>query len=171
MRRDPSSPARRGKRVGEMGRAEPPANPKARRHTQTALLDRYHAMVVEAPAQPQTSVQIRRIAERAPWWERNLAWLLVAPTMLMFLFFAVYPTITAVLFSVSRARLIRGGLERTYIGLDNFRRAFEDPLVRQSARFTIKWTISVTIIEVVLGLGIALLVTNLAWGRGLLTSL
>jgi multiple sugar transport system permease protein len=128
-------------------------------------------MAVEAPAQPQTSVQIRRIAERAPWWERNLAWLLVAPTMLMFLFFAVYPTITAVLFSVSRARLIRGGLERTYIGLDNFRRAFEDPLVRQSARFTIKWTISVTIIEVVLGLGIALLVTNLAWGRGLLTSL
>jgi multiple sugar transport system permease protein len=122
-------------------------------------------------AQTQSTTRIRRPAERAPWWERNLAWLLVAPTIVMFAFFAVYPTITAVIFSLSRARLIRGGLEREYIGLDNFRRAFEDPLVRQSARFTLQWTICVTIIEVFLGLAIALLVSQVVRGRGLITSI
>ncbi len=119
----------------------------------------------------QTQPQLRPLAERAPWWERNLAWLLVAPTIAMFILFAVYPTITAILFAFSRARLIRGDLERTYIGFDNFRRAFDDPLVRQSARFTIKWTVGVTSIEVILGLALALLVSQTAMGRGLITSL
>ena len=36
-----------------------------------------------------------------PWWERNLAWLLVAPMLLMFVVFALIPSITAVLFAFS----------------------------------------------------------------------
>jgi len=120
--------------------------------------------VAQASVAPQA-------AARAPWWERHLGWLLVLPTIAMFALFAIYPTISALLYSLSRARLIRGQLERTYIGLDNFRRAFEDPLVRQSARFTIKWSLSVTSMEVLLGLLIALLVSQIARGRGLITSL
>ncbi|HEY8446540.1 MAG TPA: sugar ABC transporter permease [Thermomicrobiales bacterium] len=119
----------------------------------------------------QEAARVRPVSARAPWWERNLAWLLVAPAIAMFALFAIYPTASALLFSLSRARLIRGSLERTYIGLDNFRRAFEDPLVRQSAAFTIKWSLSVTAMEVLLGLLIALLVSQLARGRGLITSL
>jgi multiple sugar transport system permease protein len=126
-------------------------------------------MAVRARVQAQP--QIRRMPERAPWWERNLAWLLIAPTITMFALFAVYPTITAVLFSVSHARLIRGGLQRKFIGLDNFRRAFEDPLIRQSAKFTIQWTVGVTVLEVLLGLAVALLVSQVVRGRALITSL
>jgi multiple sugar transport system permease protein len=112
-----------------------------------------------------------RRAGRAPWWERNIAWLLVAPTVAMFAVFAIYPTVTALIYAFSRARLLRGEVSREFIGLDNFRRAFDDPLVAQSAWFTVRWTLGVTFLEVLLGLGLALLVTQRIRWRGLVTSL
>ena len=106
-----------------------------------------------------------------PWWERNLAWLLVAPTVAMFVVFAVLPSITAVLFAVSRVDLVRGGIRREFIGLENFRRAAEDPLVRQAVGITLRWTLIVTTVEVLLGFALALLLTQSIRGRGVFTSL
>ena len=123
------------------------------------------------------AVQTARIdqpAERTlatPWWERNLAWLLVAPTLLMFVVFAVLPSITAILYAFSHIKLHRGGMQRTFIGLDNFARAFSDPLVRQSAGITLKWAVIVTVVEILLGLGLALLLAHGIRGRAVLTSL
>src|SRR4051812_30985115 len=97
---------------------------------------------------------------RAPWWERNMGWLLVAPVLAMFVAFALIPSITVVLYAFSRVKLVRGDVQRTYIGLENFRRAIDDPLVIQSVKITIKWMLGVTIAEVVLGLLLALLLTQ-----------
>ena len=110
-------------------------------------------------------------APAVPWWERNLAWLLVAPTIAMFVIFAFLPSITAILFAFSRVRLIRGGVQRHFTGLDNFQRAFEDPLVRQSVGITLRWTLIVTTIEIALGLALALLLAHGIRGRGIFTSL
>jgi multiple sugar transport system permease protein len=107
----------------------------------------------------------------APWWERNLAWLLVAPTILMFVVFALLPSITAILFAFSHIRLHRTGMLRTFIGFDNFVRAFGDSLVRQSAVTTIKWALTVTTVEILLGLGLALLLSHGIRGRAIFTSL
>jgi multiple sugar transport system permease protein len=107
----------------------------------------------------------------SPWWERNLAWLLVAPTLLMFVVFAVLPSITAILYAFSHIRLQRGGMQRTFIGFDNFARAFADPIVRQSAGTTLKWALMVTTVEILLGLGLALLLANGVRGRAIFTSL
>jgi multiple sugar transport system permease protein len=107
----------------------------------------------------------------APWWERNLAWLLVAPTILMFIVFAFIPSITAILYAFSHIRLHRTGLLRTFIGFDNFVRAFDDSLVRQSAVTTLKWALTVTTVEILLGLGLALLLSHGIRGRGIFTSL
>jgi multiple sugar transport system permease protein len=106
-----------------------------------------------------------------PWWERNLAGLLVAPMLLMFVIFALIPSLTAILFAFSHIQLARGGMQRTFIGFDNFARAFNDPLVRQSAGITLRWALTVTAVEVLLGLGLALLVSHGVRGRGFLTSL
>jgi multiple sugar transport system permease protein len=106
-----------------------------------------------------------------PWWERNLAWLLVAPMLLMFVVFAVIPSVTAILFAFSRIRLARGGMERTFTGFDNFARAIDDPLVRQSAGITLRWALTVTAVEVLLGLGLALLLAHGIRGRAVFTSL
>jgi multiple sugar transport system permease protein len=106
-----------------------------------------------------------------PWWERHLAWLLIAPTLVMFAVFAVLPSITAVLYAFSHIKLARGGMQRTFIGLDNFVRAFGDPLVRQSAGITLKWALTVTVVEILLGLGLALLLAHGVRGRAIFTSL
>ena len=108
---------------------------------------------------------------RAPWWERNLAWLLIAPTILMFIIFAFIPSITAIIYAFSRVKLVRGNVDRTFIGLDNFRRAFDDPLVAQSVKITLRWMIGVTVAEVVLGLLLALLLTQNIPFRPFFTSL
>jgi multiple sugar transport system permease protein len=97
---------------------------------------------------------------RAPWWERNLAWLLLSPTIVMFLLFAFAPTFYSVRYGLSHVRLIRGQLSLRFIGLDNFSRALDDDLVRQAVRTTLQWTIVVTLAEVVLGLLLALLMTQ-----------
>jgi len=101
---------------------------------------------------------------RAPWWERNLGWLLLSPAFVMFIVFAFAPTYYSVRYALSHVKLVRGNLDLTYIGLDNFRRAFEDPLVRQSVRTTLQWTVFVTAVEVFFGLLLALLITqNIRW--------
>ncbi len=106
-----------------------------------------------------------------PWWERNLAGLLVAPMLLMFVVFALIPSLTAILFAFSHIQLARGGMQRTFIGFENFARAFDDPLVRQSAGITLRWALTVTAVEVLLGLGLALLLAHGVRGRGVFTSL
>jgi multiple sugar transport system permease protein len=124
-------------------------------------------MTVESATHEQSVAQ----PTSAPWWERNLAWLLVAPTILMFVVFALIPSITAILFAFSHIRLHRTGMLRTFIGFDNFVRAFGDSLVRQSAVTTIKWALTVTTVEILLGLGLALLLSHGIRGRAIFTSL
>jgi multiple sugar transport system permease protein len=110
-------------------------------------------------------------AVKVPWWERNLAWLLVAPAIVMFAVFALLPSLTAILFAFSHIKLTRNGMQRTFIGFDNFRRALEDPLVRQSVGITLKWALFVTTVEILLGLGLALLLAGGIRGRGIFSSL
>ncbi len=123
----------------------------------------------EITSERQSSLSIK--GKRAPWWERNMGWVLVAPVLIMFVVFAILPSITAILYAFSRVKLIRGDVQRTFIGLDNFRRAFDDPLVAQSAKITIRWMIGVTFAEVFLGLLLALLLTQNIPFRPLFTSL
>ena len=120
------------------------------------------------------SAELEQPAQRTvttPWWERNLAWLLIAPTLVMFVVFAVLPSITAILYAFSHIRLHRSGMLRTFIGFENFARAFDDPLVRQSVVTTLKWALTVTTVEILLGLGLALLLAHGVRGRAIFTSL
>jgi multiple sugar transport system permease protein len=123
----------------------------------------------EITTKRQSSLSIK--AKRAPWWERNMGWVLVSPVLVMFVVFAFIPSITVILYAFSRVKLIRGNVRRTYIGLDNFRRAFDDPLIAQSVKITIKWMLGVTFAEVMLGLLLALLLTQNIPFRPVVTSL
>lgn len=109
---------------------------------------------------------------RAPWWERNLGWLLLSPTILLFLAFAFAPTYYSVRYATSHVKLVRGHLDLRWIGLDNFRRALNDDLVHQSVRTTLQWTVVVTLAEVFLGLMLALLMTqNVRWRSAIISIL
>ena len=109
--------------------------------------------------------------EGVPWWERNLAWLLVSPTILLLVVFSLIPTVMLVRFAFSTVKLQRGGFGVDPTGFDNFARAFRDPLVRDAVGITLKWVAVVTTAEVLLGLGLALLLAGGVRGRGVFTSL
>lgn len=106
-----------------------------------------------------------------PWWERHLAWLLVSPTLALFVVFAVVPAFTTISYAFSRVSMVRGGIQREFIGFENFARAVADPLVAQSAWTTIRWMFIVTTVEVALGLALALLLSSGIRGRGAFSSL
>jgi multiple sugar transport system permease protein len=83
----------------------------------------------------------------------------------------VYPTLATIQISLSRIDITGGGLVQEFVGLENFTRAFRDPLIRESAGRTLKWVFVVTTAEMLLGLGLALLVSSGIRWRGLTISL
>src|SRR3984893_8743531 len=107
---------------------------------------------------------------RAPWWERNIQFLLPLPTVLLLLLFVVYPTISAVQFSLNHVTITGEGLTMRFTGLDNYTRAFRDPLIATAARQTLEWVVVVTSMEMLLGLGLALLISTGIRVRGLVIS-
>lgn len=108
---------------------------------------------------------------RAPWWERNIHFLLPLPTVLLLLLFVVYPTVTAIQFSFQHIDITAEGLIQKFIGVQNYTRAFHDSLIANSAKITLQWIIVVTTVEMLLGLGLALLVSSGIRLRGLAISL
>jgi multiple sugar transport system permease protein len=108
---------------------------------------------------------------RAPWWERNLRFLLPVPTLLILALFVIYPTLTAVQYSLSHITITGEGLEQRFLGIDNYVRAVRDPLIANAARITLEWVAVVTTAELLLGLGLALLVSSGIRWRGLVISL
>src|SRR5215210_1628666 len=115
----------------------------------------------------------RRIkVARAPWWERNLGWLLLSPTFVLLIVFAFAPTYYSVRYATSHVKLVRGHLDLRFIKWDNFDRALHDDLVHQSVRTTLQWTVVVTLAEVFLGLMLALLMTqNIRWRSAIISIL
>jgi len=108
--------------------------------------------------------------ERAPWWERNLRYLLPLPTLLVLALFVVYPTLTAVQFSFNHISITGDGLVMRFVGAENYLRAFRDPFIANAARITVEWVVMVTAAEMLLGLGLALLVSSGIRWRGLVIS-
>ena len=108
---------------------------------------------------------------RAPWWERNIHFLLPLPTLLLLLLYVVYPTLTALQFSFNHVSITADGLTLRLTGFDNYLRAFRDPFIQNAARITLEWVIVVTLAEMLLGLGLALLVSSGIRWRGLAISL
>jgi len=107
---------------------------------------------------------------RAPWWERNIQYLLPLPTVVLLLLFVVYPTITAIHFSLNHVTITGEGLSMRFTGLDNYGRAFRDPLIATAARQTLEWVVVVTSVEMLLGLCLALLISSGVRVRGLFIS-
>src|SRR5690242_12377133 len=107
---------------------------------------------------------------RAPWWERNIQYLLPLPVVLLLALFVIYPTITAIQFSLNHVSITSEGLQLRFTGLDNYVRAFKDPLIATAARQTLEWVIVVTMSEMLLGLLLAMLVSSGIRLRGLVIS-
>ena len=92
-------------------------------------------------------------AQRRQW---RLGGAFVAPTVLMLVLFFIVPIVLVVIMSVSRWTLLGGQMGPAFP--DNFRKVLDDPLLAQSAVFTLKYTVVTTIILMPIALGLALLI-------------
>lgn len=92
---------------------------------------------------------------RGSMGDRTLAHLLVAPALVLVLVFAVYPFCVAVLNSFNHVDINTGAL--TPAGLENYVALWTEPQIRAALWRSVVWTVSNMVLQVVLGVAIAML--------------
>jgi multiple sugar transport system permease protein len=102
------------------------------------------------------------------WEEYRTAFILIAPAMLGIVIFSFIPIIQAFSTSFYDAPLL--SQRRTYIGLDNYITAFNDPVFIHSIVNTVVYAIGAVILQVILALGLALLIRDRLPGVGFFRS-
>ncbi|MUL37717.1 carbohydrate ABC transporter permease [Gloeocapsopsis dulcis] len=97
--------------------------------------------------------------------EQRTAWILVIPALLMLLFVFGYPILRAFWLSLFTQNL-GTGLQPVFSGFDNYARMAGDGRFWQSFWVTIIFTVSSVVLELILGLAIALVLNQKFFGRG-----
>ena len=96
--------------------------------------------------------------------ERSLAYLLLAPTVVLLGLFIAYPFVLGAWLSVSSATV---GVAGHFVGLKNFAKAWNDSIFRTAAFNTILYTSVTTVFELALGIWLALLLNRHFRGKRL----
>ena len=106
-------------------------------------------------------------------WElsdRQLGILFLLPFAVVSCLFVIYPALEAVRLAFYEKLPFQRTL--TFVGLDNFRYVFADPVFWAALRQTVLWTLASIVLQTVFGVGIALLLNQTLRGinvfRGLL---
>ncbi len=97
--------------------------------------------------------------------ERWLGLALISPTMLLFAALIAYPLVASVLFSLQSINTLT--LQGRFVGFDNYVRLFGQEAFWTSFRNTLIWTVSAVSLQLVCGVGFALLLHRSFPGRAL----
>jgi raffinose/stachyose/melibiose transport system permease protein len=84
--------------------------------------------------------------------------MLVAPTLLLYGLFIIWPLIKGGLVSLYEWNGLSSTM--TWVGFRNYREAFADPTFRLAMRNTVEYAVVVTVVKNILGLGLALLLNK-----------
>jgi trehalose/maltose transport system permease protein len=119
----------------------------------------------QAAAQPRRSRRRRSTGLQRK--QTRLAWMMMAPALLVVAFVAFYPLGETVYQSFTNQQFL--ALEPTkWIGLANYRKLIHDADFRHAVWVTVKFTLITVSFEFVLGLIIALVVNSSFKGRGVM---
>ncbi len=102
---------------------------------------------------------------------RAIAWLFIAPTIILLLALNIFPLIWTVYLSFTNYRANRPNAELLWVGTRNYERVLSDPDVWHTLQVTARfvcWTIA---LEVLLGFGLAYLINKRFKGHGFWTTL
>jgi N,N'-diacetylchitobiose transport system permease protein len=105
--------------------------------------------------------------------DKLLPVLLVAPAVVVIAGLVGYPVFRTVWLSLTDADGLRALTEgeMSFIGLDNYRRIFEDPVLRRSALVTVAFGLACVAATMVVGIAVALLLNRRFKGRAVLAVL
>jgi len=95
----------------------------------------------------------------------RLAWILVAPSIIVVALVALYPLVQSFRLSFTNARF---GSPRpaVFVGFDNYVRLFNDDVFLAALQHTVVFTVASVAVETVLGIAIALIINSNFQGRG-----
>jgi multiple sugar transport system permease protein len=99
--------------------------------------------------------------------ERLSVWLMVAPALVVTGLFAFYPVIVSFWLSLHHIFVGIPSLGRNFVGFDNYQALLNDPTAQQAFLVTLGYVLLSTAIELLCGLGIALVIHEQFRGRGL----
>jgi multiple sugar transport system permease protein len=124
---------------------------------------------MSATAAASSIVRRPRARGFSAWFERHFKWLIVAPAALLILLLSIYPLLYSLWVAFVNYDFQIPGHD--FVGFDNFQQIFDDPLAWSSLVTTVLLSVANVVIELVLGLGLALAMIGSFRGRGLVMSI
>ena len=91
---------------------------------------------------------------------------MVCPALLFIAVFSLYPALDSLWLSLHRLYVSLPGLEPSFIGFGNYTQLFLDPVARQTLIVTLGFVMLSTTLELLVGLGLALVIHERFKGRG-----
>jgi len=102
----------------------------------------------------------------------RLAWVMMSPSILIILAVVIGPLVFAFYLSFYKAEPVIGGIATKFVGWGNYIYYFlQDPLFWSSVRITVYFTFISLILELILGIGFALVLNKSFIGRGFVRSI
>lgn len=126
------------------------------------------AQNIESPAPVHKRQRPRKRWHRVR--ARSVPYVLIAPTLAVFCIFLVYPVGSVFYFSL-REYNVTQPWANGFVGLENFRTMLGDGLFWSSLKFSVQWVTVEVGLQLVLGLGCALVLNQTFVGRGLARAL
>ncbi|MFN3983236.1 MAG: carbohydrate ABC transporter permease [Caldilinea sp.] len=110
----------------------------------------------------QTSTQENRWLARVQRFRfsEGAYWVMLAPLLAFVVAVAIYPLLFSFRISFFKYRLTDPSQLQTFVGVDNYLRALQDPTVLTALRVTLVYVAGTVIIELLLGLALALLLAS-----------
>jgi trehalose/maltose transport system permease protein len=127
-------------------------------------------MSVQTPQVTQPVTQPRPRTRRIFGEDAGIAYLFIAPALLLIAVIAFFPVVQAVWYSLTNYIPTYPQYGSSFVGLDNYFGAhgvFNDPTFRDSIKYTIIFTVVSVTLELILGLLFALVLNQKFPGRGI----
>ena len=117
--------------------------------------------MAEAPLAAPHSLAASKVARRRLRRRRATGYLYLVPMIALVGIFLLYPAVKTAWVALTDATGTNAG---SFVGVDNFSRLFKDPAFRTSVRNTVYWVIGALVLQVGLGLLLAIVLSNMRGG-------
>src|SRR3989304_7492327 len=97
--------------------------------------------------------------------KRRFAYLMVAPTLVLFVLVTLYPLISALELSFHSWNMLSPSLGRPFIGLRNYKNILLNPKFWESLKITLSFAAGTVVLQFVLGFLIALVLNKEFFGK------
>lgn len=108
---------------------------------------------------PEVLKEARRRERRVAWQQTRVAWLFIAPAVIMVALFLLLPVVFNVILSFTKWQKFTG-LDQ-FAGFNNYARLFRLPYFGEAMGNTAIWVVGAVIFPLAVGLGLALLLRNI----------